>query len=303
MIAGGSALTVALQVCHQVLKKRKARDEASMEALDEEEEVWHDDYDDEPRVTLVLCNHTRRDVIFRDHFASMLEQYPNFNLVHCISTGPVVQESGERIVWRSGHLNTEVLRPAAEAGLQAVVSGPPGLCKATLEAWVALGRSETDLKILDELPDDTELPAAKPREMPRKVSSSARRERRERAWRGKVKQAAVAAAAGAATPSSASLPAALATPTSPSDGVDLTEAQGFVAKGAPLLEEEEATLQDSFFEATRSGEVKPLKMALERMWRDVRSTLTRVTPDYCQSAAGTRTTPDGEGIPDVVPVH
>merc|ERR1740117_2622785 len=106
MVAGGSSVTVALQVCNQMLKRKRRPDEDSLE------EGWPEE-EDEVRVELIMCNHTRRDVLFRDQFAALLEQYHNFNIVHCVASGPLPSESGERIRWRSGKITAEVLQQSA----------------------------------------------------------------------------------------------------------------------------------------------------------------------------------------------
>merc|ERR1719183_283985 len=68
MVAGGSAVTVALQICAAALRYGGPRGG--------------------PPVRLVLCNHSVEDVLFRVRFDAMLKCCPAFTLVHCIS-GPV----------------------------------------------------------------------------------------------------------------------------------------------------------------------------------------------------------------------
>merc|ERR1712098_487568 len=63
MIAGGSAVTVAIQICQEALRLNPQG----------------------VLVDLVMCNHSAEDVLYQDVFDRLLERYPSFRLVHCIS--------------------------------------------------------------------------------------------------------------------------------------------------------------------------------------------------------------------------
>eukprot|EP00927_Polykrikos_kofoidii_P019496 TRINITY_DN19114_c0_g1_i4.p1 TRINITY_DN19114_c0_g1~~TRINITY_DN19114_c0_g1_i4.p1 ORF type:complete len:661 (-),score=121.13 TRINITY_DN19114_c0_g1_i4:112-2094(-) len=186
VVSGGSAITVALQACTQIL----ARKFEEVPSIEEENTIWEAPEDGEaPLVYLVNCNRTRPDVIFRDEINALVQAHPTLHVVHCISSGPVIQEAGNRIRWKAGRLSVEALREPAKMGLQAIVSGPPGLCKAAVEIWRQLGRTDEDIRVLDELPDDTCLDISHDSPRPRG---------RAKRWRGRVRQAAEAAAISAA---------------------------------------------------------------------------------------------------------
>mmetsp|Transcript_121807 Transcript_121807/g.389490 ORF Transcript_121807/g.389490 Transcript_121807/m.389490 type:complete len:620 (-) Transcript_121807:138-1997(-) len=129
MIAGGSAVTVAIQMCKAVL--------------------MHHSHG--VPVHLVLCNKTMPDVLYVDEFDKMVRDFPTFHMTHCVSSGPVPASSVGRQRWHGGRISAEILAPA-DASLKAVVSGPMGLCQASLVLWKRLGRAPENLKVLDELP-------------------------------------------------------------------------------------------------------------------------------------------------------
>lgn len=138
MIAGGSAVTVAIQICEDALRRNPV---------------------DVP-VDLLLCNRTLEDILYQDVFGEMLGRYPAFRLVHCIS-GAIPEQAAEfldrrnNVEWHSGHVNKEVFRVKA-AGSRCIVSGPRGLCQAGLNIWKSLGHDMELLSILDELPPEAE---------------------------------------------------------------------------------------------------------------------------------------------------
>merc|ERR1719277_2238445 len=68
MIAGGSAVTVGIQVCVAVLR-----------LLDKQSSPG-------PCV-LVLCNHTAADVLYQERLEELLSSSPAFQVVHCLSAG------------------------------------------------------------------------------------------------------------------------------------------------------------------------------------------------------------------------
>merc|ERR1719359_292807 len=72
MVAGGSAVTVAIQICEDKLR-RDPQDVA---------------------VELYLCNHGVEDVLYADVFEEMLKKYPSFRVVHCMSEGDVSAKAG-----------------------------------------------------------------------------------------------------------------------------------------------------------------------------------------------------------------
>merc|ERR1719482_1529920 len=110
MVAGGSAVTTALQFCQQVLKRRgitpSMEEEADWEDQEPEEEP-------EAEVWLFLCNASRKDVVHRDQLSALMEAHPKFSLIHLIQSGPIMTEQGSQVSWRSGTMNATVLGPAA----------------------------------------------------------------------------------------------------------------------------------------------------------------------------------------------
>jgi len=131
MIAGGSAVTIAIQMCQAVLSHHSGG----------------------VAVHLALCNKTAADVLYQDVFEGMLEKFPSFHVTHCISSGsvPVPDSPPGRAKWQSGRINASTLS-VAELNLRGVVSGPMGLCQAAVDLWAELGRKADDLAVLDELP-------------------------------------------------------------------------------------------------------------------------------------------------------
>lgn len=145
IIAGGSAVTVALQICEVQLKRLKPS----------------------VLVHLFLCNRTIEDVLYRPQFDELLAQYSNFRMVHCLSRGQVPAFDEGKAEWRTGRIAQDVIAETDPRTL-AIVSGPMGLCQAALDLWAKLGRSEETMRVMDELPpvpdgeDDGEQPAAEP---------------------------------------------------------------------------------------------------------------------------------------------
>lgn len=141
MISGGSSVTVALQICRAMLNEHPQG----------------------ATVQLVLCNRTAADVLYQDVFDGLLQKHPDFNLVHCISEGPVPVMCGGRAVWQQGRICAATIA-RAEPHLRGVVSGPMGLCQAVVHAWEQLGWAAERLSVLDELPppqlEDSSAPSA-----------------------------------------------------------------------------------------------------------------------------------------------
>jgi len=133
VVAGGSAVTVALQVCEAVLQRHPKRG----------------------KVRLVLCNHSLEDVVFVERLEALLSNYSGFRIVHCVATGPLPPRGRKgRAEWFSGRLAAQALG-GIEPHLKAVVSGPPGLCKAAvaLLGSLGLGGGEAPL-VLDDIPGE-----------------------------------------------------------------------------------------------------------------------------------------------------
>jgi len=130
VIAGGSAATVALQVCEGILKRHPKRG----------------------LVRLILCNRSVNDILLRARFEQLLLTYPSFRLVHCITDGQLPKgKPATAAWWVAGRLSTELIE-SVEPHLKAVVSGPPGLCQSANELLLASGRQQFDITILDECP-------------------------------------------------------------------------------------------------------------------------------------------------------
>jgi len=131
MIAGGSAITVAMQLCEDALLRNPK---------------------DVP-VQLIMCNHAVEDVLYLDILEGFLEKYPTFELVNCISSQLPTELPGKktsRTTWHQGRLSKDVIK-ITKPGTQGFVSGPRGLCKAAMTAWEAAGQDMKLLHVLDEV--------------------------------------------------------------------------------------------------------------------------------------------------------
>jgi len=140
MIAGGSAVTVALQMCKAALR-RAAKSST---------------------VTLYLCNRTVEDVLYRESFDEMLQANKAFKMVHCLSSGPIPSFLESSAEWRPGRISQEAMADTDPLA-HCIVSGPMGLCQTAVNLWSRLGRQADRLQVLDELPkapsvEDTEEP-------------------------------------------------------------------------------------------------------------------------------------------------
>eukprot|EP00931_Biecheleriopsis_adriatica_P032230 TRINITY_DN1882_c1_g1_i1.p1 TRINITY_DN1882_c1_g1~~TRINITY_DN1882_c1_g1_i1.p1 ORF type:complete len:604 (-),score=173.46 TRINITY_DN1882_c1_g1_i1:112-1923(-) len=149
MVAGGSAVTVALQVCEAVLATAKGE------------------------VHLFLCNRTAADVLFTDRLEKMLEANSSFKVTHCLSQGdPPESAAGQKATWQKGKLSFDNLA-ALPKNLKAVLSGPGPLCRSAYDHLMKLERQEDMIDCLDPLPEaapEPEAPAAPtPQEAPAEV--------------------------------------------------------------------------------------------------------------------------------------
>ena len=134
VIAGGSAVTLAMQVCEIVLN-----------------------LEEPPEVHLLLCNKTVDDALFAERFEQLLETHPLFHVTHCISREK--PHKAGRALWKQDRLNVAILRGLPQQ-LKTIVSGPPGLCRAAYDALWALNRLGNTL-FLDELPEVSSACASK----------------------------------------------------------------------------------------------------------------------------------------------
>jgi len=139
MVAGGSAVTVALQVCEAVCKFLHTMPAKQMEPPAQR------------GVHLVLCNHLTVDVLYARRFTELQVQYPEIlQVVHCISRGPVpIGAALGEATWRSGRFRMAALPSKSFNKLPAVVSGPPGLCRSALDALLAFGIPRLRVEVLD----------------------------------------------------------------------------------------------------------------------------------------------------------
>eukprot|EP00929_Paragymnodinium_shiwhaense_P069838 TRINITY_DN35269_c0_g1_i1.p1 TRINITY_DN35269_c0_g1~~TRINITY_DN35269_c0_g1_i1.p1 ORF type:complete len:704 (-),score=173.04 TRINITY_DN35269_c0_g1_i1:135-2246(-) len=129
IIAGGSAVTVALQLMHCVFKAKA-----------------------DAQVHLALCNRRIEDVLFADVMEAMLSEKPSLRVVHFISMGAPVASIGiSKATYRSGRISAEFLEPV-DKGFKGIVSGPMGLCEAGLGLWRYSSRNLELFEVLDELP-------------------------------------------------------------------------------------------------------------------------------------------------------
>jgi len=132
MIAGGSAVTIALQACQAVLARTKSE------------------------VHLFLCNKTAEDVLYQDRLEEMLKANASFHVTHCLSQGqPPASAGAQRAKWHSGRLQ-ESLIEAVPKELKAVISGPRSLCRWAYDTLLAHGRQDDQINCLDDLPEAAE---------------------------------------------------------------------------------------------------------------------------------------------------
>eukprot|EP00747_Dinoflagellata_sp_TGD_P073682 gnl/TRDRNA2_/TRDRNA2_158014_c0_seq1.p1 gnl/TRDRNA2_/TRDRNA2_158014_c0~~gnl/TRDRNA2_/TRDRNA2_158014_c0_seq1.p1 ORF type:complete len:707 (-),score=202.09 gnl/TRDRNA2_/TRDRNA2_158014_c0_seq1:139-2196(-) len=137
MIAGGSAVTVALQVCEAVLRKNESA-----------------------TAHLALCNRKPEDVLYQDRFSELSKAFPtSFRMVHCISSGILPFSVEGAAEWRAGRLSREFFANIDQA-MKAVVSGPPGLCHSAMSKLKEKGYAEQDIHVLDALPSPDEIEPA-----------------------------------------------------------------------------------------------------------------------------------------------
>lgn len=123
MVAGGSAVVVALQVITAML----------------------------PNITdsfhLYLCNRKQEDVLLMTEFNDLMEAYPNFHMTNCLSQDKSPENPKERSMW-SGRLTAELLK-SAPSNLKVMISGPDSLCKMVALAFLELGKQEDDIACFD----------------------------------------------------------------------------------------------------------------------------------------------------------
>ncbi|CAE7041163.1 CBR1 [Symbiodinium sp. CCMP2592] len=141
ILAGGSAVTLALQVCAAALDRERPR-----------------------KVHLVLCNKTAKDVLFAEDFEEFLQRPGRFQVTHLLSreSPPPPSQRQPRsskqslAVWKGPlHLSEKVLDeilPNRRAAISFLVSGPPGLCRTAQDALRAKGHLQ-DALFLDEFPE------------------------------------------------------------------------------------------------------------------------------------------------------
>lgn len=129
MVAGGSAVTVAIQLCQAVLKLNPAAP-----------------------VQVAMCNRDFEDVLYNEIFEDMMTRHSTFDAVHCISRGALPDPLPKgRVGWKKGRLSKQVLQPAVGSSMKGVVSGPMGLCRTTMDTWLALGLPESSFDSIDEM--------------------------------------------------------------------------------------------------------------------------------------------------------
>merc|ERR1712113_863386 len=127
MVAGGSAVTIGIQVCKAVCEKHPDK-----------------------HFELILCNTTEKDVVNESLFNDMLDKYPNFELTHCISQAPLRKGCSGRAKWYKSRIAAHLVRPLS-AELRVIVSGPIGLGTAMWKMWNNLHRPAADIKFLDQV--------------------------------------------------------------------------------------------------------------------------------------------------------
>mmetsp|Transcript_63802 Transcript_63802/g.113218 ORF Transcript_63802/g.113218 Transcript_63802/m.113218 type:complete len:566 (+) Transcript_63802:233-1930(+) len=135
MIAGGSAVTVALQICRAFFASRPSAS-----------------------IQLAMCNRTLKDVLYQNLFDELLGKHSSFRMTNCISSGDVMGSPAEEGIagLHSGRISSDVFPSGVPGNCKGIVSGPMGLCQAAVGIWAKLGRDPTFLNILDELPPPKE---------------------------------------------------------------------------------------------------------------------------------------------------
>eukprot|EP00929_Paragymnodinium_shiwhaense_P079924 TRINITY_DN41669_c0_g1_i1.p1 TRINITY_DN41669_c0_g1~~TRINITY_DN41669_c0_g1_i1.p1 ORF type:complete len:617 (-),score=162.70 TRINITY_DN41669_c0_g1_i1:189-1919(-) len=151
MVAGGSAVTVALQVCASAMR-------ISMMSFGRAAPV-----------ILALCNNSEKDILYRERFEGLQKIAPRFRVLHCLLEGPVPSETSGKADFRVGPISAAALQPHLQKLREqegkfnlrppSVVSGPPGLCFATQKLLVQMGWPVADIRFMDKLPsaDDVTL--------------------------------------------------------------------------------------------------------------------------------------------------
>ncbi|CAK0866689.1 unnamed protein product [Prorocentrum cordatum] len=135
MIAGGSAVTVGIQ----------AGIEGSRGLLL---------LIPPPRLPPVLCNHTAADVLYQERLEELMRCSPAFRVVHCLSAGGA-PAGPSRATWRSGLIGWDAVGGAlAGERPRAVLSGPRGLLRASLDMLVGQGWGRDRVRVLDDLPEE-----------------------------------------------------------------------------------------------------------------------------------------------------
>eukprot|EP00439_Symbiodinium_sp_Y106_P060993 s632_g9.t1 len=119
MVAGGSAVVVALQVINAILPSCT--------------DSFH----------LYLCNRTYADVLLMDYFEALLKAYPNFKMTNCLSQGKAGDSARDQglVGWFEGRVSGDLLKQAPES-LKVLMSGPDTLCKMVAETFMELGRQD-----------------------------------------------------------------------------------------------------------------------------------------------------------------
>jgi len=130
MVAGGSAVVVALQVITAMLP------------------VLTDSFH------LYLCNRKQEDVLLMDEFNALMDAYPQkFQMTNCLSQDKSPDNPQGRSKWSSGRLNADQLK-TAPLNLKVLISGPDPLCKMVALSFLELGKQEDDIACLDTDLDD-----------------------------------------------------------------------------------------------------------------------------------------------------
>eukprot|EP00434_Breviolum_minutum_P003250 symbB.v1.2.002861.t1/scaffold130.1/size334612/12 len=130
MVAGGSAVVVALQVITAMLPLLT--------------DSFH----------LYLCNRKQEDVLLMDEFNALMDAYPQkFQMTNCLSQDKSPDNPQGRSKWSSGRLNADQLK-TAPLNLKVLISGPDPLCKMVALSFLELGKQEDDIACLDTDLDD-----------------------------------------------------------------------------------------------------------------------------------------------------
>lgn len=146
IVTGGSAVTVALQLCTAMTQQ----------------------VPDAP-VRVVLCFHAMEDIVYLEQFHELQKRSKSLQISLCITQGIKGAKKHPKVIWHHGRINETILSKTGEKET-VIVSGPPALCQEVASLLVWLRRA--NFRLLD-----AELNTEAHEERMRELSEEARRRR------------------------------------------------------------------------------------------------------------------------------